>query len=165
MELEQKLLAGVPSQPPSPREAIQVPALSAAMPANFREVQLNIDMLPLRAGQMSTLTGVFFAPNSARLLPVSEIELQRLADAMAKHPNLGVEIIAHTHSGLCHSQALALTEARAQAAAAFLTGRGIDPGRIATRGAGKLEPAVEMETEDTLRQNQRLCVKWFNLLQ
>lgn len=157
MEAERRAGAG----PLMTEPATVVPTIPPAV--NFRELTLTLNGRPLQPGEPALLASVFFQPNSAALLPVSGIELDRLAETMRHYPNLGLEIVAHTHGQMSHLSAQSLTSERANTIASALADRGIAASRLITRGAGKLETIADSTTEAGRRQNQRIEIRWITL--
>jgi outer membrane protein OmpA-like peptidoglycan-associated protein len=51
-----------------------------------------------------------------------------------------------------------LSDRRAQSAASFLTGEGVDPSRISTAGRGEVEPIATNDTDGGRQLNRRVEV-------
>ena len=149
--LEQELRAAVQAQMALERAAGLLARRSAVTPpppasgrlSSFREIRINPILVPLEAGRRILLEAVFFEADRAVLLPESNPELQRLAQALRQNPQLAAEINVHTHNHLTHLKAEELTQARAQAIADRLTTFGTDPARLFPIGRGKVRSLRE----------------------
>ncbi len=122
----------------------------------YGQVERNILMVPIRAGEIIPLPGVTFAPNSNELQTSSFAELRRVALLLQDHPSLRMEIAGHTNDRCDQSFCQELSEKRARAVQAFLIGQGADPARIIAVGYGKEVPVKENSTEEGRAANQRV---------
>ncbi len=124
----------------------------------IRTAQLNIEMHPIQDQARVQLDNIIFESNSTQLLPVSRIELTRLAGLLAQNPSLQAEIEVHTNGVCSHSFAEEITQARAAAVAEFLISKGIAEDRIRSSGLGKRVPVTDNESISGRRENQRVEV-------
>lgn len=122
------------------------------------EVIIPIKLVPLKKGDYMELEHVKFVDNSAILTPASEPELMALTTLMS-NPRCKIKLFGHTHSRAdCDITSLGnslqffsldpannytrrgsakeLSHQRAETVKAYLVSKGIDPGRISTKGYG-----------------------------
>jgi len=71
------------------------------------------------------------------------------------NPSLTIEIVGHADERGSDEYNLALGNRRAVAAKQYLTGRGIEAGRISTRSAGEEQPVDQGHSEDAWAKNRR----------
>lgn len=111
----------------------------------------------LLPGSRRILSGVNFAPGSARVPQAARAALDSLAVALAAQPNVVIEIAAHSDGTAAES--LHLTQLRADAVRAYLVSKGIALQRITAKGYGFGEP-VTRETGAAARvRNRRVEVR------
>ena len=102
---------------------------------------------------------VLFESGSATLLPVSGQELDLLVSVLATNPGLRVTIAGHTDDVGEEDDNQRLSEARAAAVAAYLTGQGIAADRIETVGYGESRPVADNATPEGRAENRRTTFK------
>jgi peptidoglycan-associated lipoprotein len=71
------------------------------------------------------------------------------------NPGLTIEVVGHADERGSDEYNLALGNRRAVSVRQYLTGRGIDAGRISTRSAGEEQPADPGHNEDAWAKNRR----------
>lgn len=108
-----------------------------------------------------TLT-THFAFNSAKLSPLDEVELDKLAEVLA-NPNLNFmtgEIEGHTDSVGKPEYNLKLSQRRADAVADYLAKKGVAMGtRMHATGMGEDHPIADNKTEDGRAENRRVVIR------
>ena len=111
-----------------------------------------------------TVREIHFAPGSADIEPSSEGTLQRLCRMFRSHPELRIEIGAHTDgSGDAHTN-LALSERRAKAVYDWLVLNCLDVNipRFTVRGYGEQRPVATNNTASGMAQNRRIEFRVLN---
>lgn len=83
---------------------------------------------------------VFFAFDSAQLLPGAQPELDRVAGILNRYPQTMIRVEGHTDTTGAADYNQRLSERRAQAVADALVQRGVNPQRVTVVGYGKSEP-------------------------
>jgi outer membrane protein OmpA-like peptidoglycan-associated protein len=103
-------------------------------------------------------TDLLFEYDSASLRPEATQALEKLGTLLTRNPAARFRIEGHTDSFGAEDYNLALSLRRAEAVKQWLTGaRGIDPGRITTRGLGKARLLVPAsESVEGQRLNRRV---------
>lgn len=98
---------------------------------------------------------VFFAYNSAVLLPEAMPIIEQYADAMRKSETMRLEVQGHTDSVGTEAYNDTLSIARANAVREAFIAKGIGGDRIRARGFGESRPTDTNGTEDGRRRNRR----------
>jgi outer membrane protein OmpA-like peptidoglycan-associated protein len=91
---------------------------------------------------------VYYDFNKATLRPESHTSLDELAEMMKAHPDMMVEIRAHTDDKGTDSYNQRLSEARAKSCVAYLISKGIDESRLQSKGYGATQPVAPNKHED-----------------
>ncbi|MCE5205164.1 MAG: OmpA family protein [Porphyromonadaceae bacterium] len=86
------------------------------------------------------LEHIFYDFDRATLRPESKRELDKLITILREHPEISIEITAHTDRKGSEDYNLNLSTKRAQAVADYLTEYGIGQNRVTAEGRGKTEP-------------------------
>jgi len=109
----------------------------------------------LTLGDTVTLRNIFFETASATLVETSLAELERLAEALQRHPTLHLEVGGHTDAVGRDEDNLLLSERRAKAVYDYLILRGVDAGRLTYRGYGESLPVADNDTPEGRAKNRR----------
>lgn len=86
------------------------------------------------------LEHIFYDFDRAVLRPESKKELDKLITILHEHPEISIELTAHTDRQGDEAYNLELSSKRAQAAAGYLMESGIEENRVTAVGRGKTEP-------------------------
>ena len=104
-------------------------------------------------GMVLTLGGdVLFQTGSATLSPGAQVELSRVAGFLNGNPDREVVVSGHTDSTGGAQLNQTLSEKRAASVGAYLSGQGVAPSRIATRGFG---PSLAIAPNDNVAGRQK----------
>ncbi len=103
-------------------------------------------------------SGLMFAFDSDVIEGNARTNLDNLAKSLSQHPNTDVMIVGHTDSIGAASYNRDLSQRRAESAAAFLGGEGVNRARIQTAGRGETEPVADNATDEGRQQNRRVEV-------
>ena len=109
----------------------------------------------LTLGDTVTLRNIHFLTGSAELYEASKAGLDRLAEALLRHPSLRLEVGGHTDAVGKDEDNLALSERRAKAVYDYLILRGISADRLTYRGYGETRPIATNDTPEGRAQNRR----------
>ncbi|MCV2891399.1 OmpA family protein [Ruegeria aquimaris] len=110
-------------------------------------------------GRMEILSrtgSIYFRSGSARLDDASLPLLENLFDIVNRCPQLRIEIGGHTDSDGSNANNQALSEKRAEAVQAFLTGKGIASDRLIAVGYGEDRPVVPNTSAANKERNRRI---------
>jgi outer membrane protein OmpA-like peptidoglycan-associated protein len=91
---------------------------------------------------------VYYDFNIATLKPESYPALDVLVDMLQQHPDIKIEISAHTDSKGKDAFNQRLSEARAKSCVAYLLSKGIDKGRLQYKGYGATKPIAPNQLPD-----------------
>lgn len=115
----------------------------------------DIPLQPLEKGAVVVLKNIFFDSKKFDLKPESIIELDKIVGLLTDNPALKIEIDGHTDNVGQPADNLALSNNRAKAVVAYLTGRSIQPQRLTYKGFGANKPIAENITEAGKALNRR----------
>lgn len=125
----------------------------------FKEVEKNLYLVPIEIGQTISLNNVFFAPNSAKMLPSSYPEIDRVTQFLKDNPQIKIEIHGHTDNGAAgtaESYLKQLSEERAKTIADAIIKRGIKPTQVRYKGFGSSKPIADNNTPEGRQKNRRV---------
>lgn len=131
---------------------------------NFRQTQEDIEMIPIREGQVLTLNNVFFDANKSTLKENSREQLLEIAEFLKSNPNIYVEIGGHTNGLPEDDFCLQLSDARAKNVAEFIIQQGVESSRVTYKGYGKSFPIADNATLEGRKKNQRVELKIIKIL-
>jgi len=160
-----------PAPPPAPEQPVKVVPVAQAAPAAPPPpppppppclppaAGQPIDLDGCKAGDTIVLRGVTFDFNKARLTPNAKTILNQVADALVARKDIDVEIDGYTDSVGSDSYNLKLSQRRADSVKQYLIGRGIDAGRMTTKGYGETKPIASNKTDEGREMNRRVELK------
>jgi OmpA-OmpF porin, OOP family len=102
---------------------------------------------------------IFFATGSAKLLPKSFKPLNDVVKIMGEDASLKLDIDGHTDSQGKPDKNQTLSENRAAAVKAYLTGKGVEESRMTATGHGQDEPVADNKTAAGRAKNRRVELK------
>jgi outer membrane protein OmpA-like peptidoglycan-associated protein len=108
--------------------------------------------------QVTFASGLLYDFDSDAVKPDARANLQSLAQSLDKYPGSDLLILGHTDSVGTDDYNKRLSVRRADAAAEYLVGQGVDRSRIATGGLGEEEPVAPNATADGRNRNRRVEV-------
>ena len=104
-------------------------------------------------------SGVTFAYDRYDIQPQFQQTLDQVAQTLATYNQTYIDVLGHTDSTGSDAYNQGLSERRAQSVASYLTSRGVQPARIATRGYGESAPIATNATEEGRAANRRVEIK------
>jgi outer membrane protein OmpA-like peptidoglycan-associated protein len=113
----------------------------------------------VRKGENITLDmpgNVTFAFDSAELNSQVKPVLDKVAGTLREYNKTVIEVAGHTDSTGSDAYNQKLSERRASSVATYLSGQGVEAGRMVTAGAGEGYPVASNDTEEGRSQNRRV---------
>ena len=104
----------------------------------------------------TVMVHLYFAKNSAEILPKSEGELITLVNLMNNNPTMQIRIDGHTDESGTEDSNKKLSLQRAQAVVNFLAMFDVDPTRMTYNGFGSSKPLAKNDTEEGRKLNRRV---------
>lgn len=95
-----------------------------------------------------TMQEIYYDLNEFELMPASHPALDKLVTLLKDHPNMEIEISAHTDNTGSAAYNKQLSEKRALNCVAYLTGKGIDKSRLQYKGYGATKPVAPNTNPD-----------------
>jgi outer membrane protein OmpA-like peptidoglycan-associated protein len=102
--------------------------------------------------------GITFATGQATITPTSNQVLSDVLAVLTANADWKLRIEGHTDNVGDKAANLKLSNARAAAVAAWLTGKGIDAARLSVAGLGDTQPVADNATEDGRARNRRVVL-------
>jgi outer membrane protein OmpA-like peptidoglycan-associated protein len=102
--------------------------------------------------------GIYFDTGKWKVKPESYPVIEQFTSYMKDHPDLKVIIEGHTDNTGNDASNLTLSDKRAQSIKAEFVKRGIDPGRMETKGYGEAKPVADNATAEGRTQNRRVTI-------
>ncbi len=125
----------------------------------YREIERNIELVPLQPGRVVELRELFFQANSDSILPASRGELERLFQMLKDNPGIRIEIGGHTNDLCSEAYCRELSRKRAKRVAEFLYARGVNRFQVRWIGYGSKKPIADNATDEGRSRNQRVEFK------
>ncbi len=110
-----------------------------------------------RSGKLDVY-GITFATGQAAITPASDAVLNDVLAVLSANPDWQLRIEGHTDNVGDQAANLKLSNARAAAVAAWLTGKGVDATRLTIAGLGDTQPVGENTTEEGRARNRRVVL-------
>lgn len=102
---------------------------------------------------------VTFAVDSSTISPEFRATLDKVATTLNQYEKTYIDVLGHTDSTGSDAYNQALSERRANSVAGYLTGRGVNQARIATKGYGESQPKASNLDEAGRAINRRVEIR------
>ena len=122
----------------------------------FDPLTLDIYLEPVRSGRSVVLNNLFFDTNKYDLKPQSRTELNRLIEFLRQYRDVQIEVSGYTDNVGTPEANLQLSERRALSVVEYLSGHGISPVRLRSKGYGDRRPLALNDTEAHRQLNRRI---------
>lgn len=139
------------------QKAVLVTSMTQEMQADASSMAADI----VKSGSVAVY-GITFETGKATLQAGSDQVLGEVATLLQEHDDWRFEVQGHTDNVGAKGTNLALSEQRAQAVVAWLTGKGIAAGRLVAKGYGDVRPVADNATDDGRAKNRRVELKKLN---
>ncbi len=120
---------------------------------------LNIQLVPVKKGEVFIVKNLFFATNKTRILSRSEEALNDLYMYLARNPQVRIKIVGHTDSVGKDEANQKLSDGRANEVMKDLIERGISADRLQAEGRGETQPIDTNDTEEGRQNNRRVEIE------
>lgn len=120
---------------------------------------LNIQLVPIKKGEVFIVKNLFFATNKTRILSRSEEALNDLYMYLARNPQVRIKIIGHTDSVGKDEANQKLSDGRANEVMKDLIERGISADRLQAEGRGETQPIDTNDTDEGRQNNRRVEIE------
>jgi outer membrane protein OmpA-like peptidoglycan-associated protein len=104
-------------------------------------------------------SGITFAYDRYDIQPQFQATLDQVAQTLTAYNQTYIDVLGHTDSTGSDAYNQGLSERRAQSVAGYLTQRGVQPARIATRGYGESAPIADNAIDAGRASNRRVEIK------
>lgn len=102
---------------------------------------------------------VTFAVDSANIDPSFRNTLDQVANTLTQYEKTYVDVLGHTDSTGSDAYNQGLSERRASSVAGYLSSRGVQQARLATRGYGESQPKASNADESGRSANRRVEIR------
>ena len=100
-----------------------------------------------------------FGVNQSDIQPQFQATLDQVASTLTQYEKTFVDVLGHTDSTGSDEYNQSLSERRASAVANYISGRGVQSARLATRGYGESQPKASNVTEEGRAENRRVEIR------
>ena len=105
------------------------------------------------------IQGIEFDFGKATIRKSSNKTLDAAVKVMQDYPSIRIEISGHTDNVGKRERNAELSQQRADSVREYIVGKGVEAGRIHTRGAGMDEPTADNKTAAGRQKNRRIEFK------
>ena len=120
---------------------------------------IDVQLTPIKKGEVFIVKNLFFATNKTRILKTSEEALNDLYMYLARNPQVRIKVIGHTDDVGKDEANQLLSEGRANEVMKDLIERGIAPERLEAEGRGESQPIDTNKTEEGRQNNRRVEIE------
>lgn len=120
---------------------------------------MNVQLTPVKKGEVFIVKNLFFATNKTRILSSSEEALNALYMYLARNQEVNIRIVGHTDSVGKDEANQKLSDGRANAVMKDLIERGINPERMQAEGRGETQPIDTNDTDEGRQNNRRVEIE------
>jgi outer membrane protein OmpA-like peptidoglycan-associated protein len=104
-------------------------------------------------------SGITFGVDSSTVQPAFQTTLDKVASTLTQYEKTYVDVMGHTDSTGSDTYNQALSERRASSVAGYLTSRGVQSARLATKGYGESQPKASNLDEAGRAANRRVEIR------
>lgn len=115
-----------------------------------------VDVHGCELKSVTSLQGVTFENNSAKLTPDSSSALDDVAATLKKNTDISAEVAGYTDSSGSRAYNINLSNRRAQAVRQYLIDKGIAASRLTAKGYGPDNPVADNSTKAGRAKNRRV---------
>ncbi|TAE46576.1 MAG: OmpA family protein [Bacteroidetes bacterium] len=126
-------------------------------------VEVNIQLEPIRIGSSLILKNIYFETGKWNLLPASNAELERVVAFMKLNPRVAIQVSGHTDNTGDKNEKMQLSINRANSVRDYLVKRGVAAGRLKVKGYGMYRPIAPNTTPEGRQKNRRVEFEVINM--
>ncbi len=104
-------------------------------------------------------SGITFGVDSSTVQPAFQATLDKVATTLTQYEKTYVDVMGHTDSTGSDAYNQSLSERRASSVAGYLTSRGVQSARLATKGYGESQPKAGNLDEAGRAANRRVEIR------
>ena len=104
-------------------------------------------------------SSITFDVDSSTVQPAFQTTLSQVAQTLTQYEKTYVDVLGHTDSTGSDGYNQTLSERRASSVAGYLTSRGVQSARLATRGYGESQPKASNLDESGRAANRRVEIR------
>ncbi len=116
---------------------------------------IDIPLSKIKIGETVVLNNIFFERASYKLLPESNVELNKILTFLNQNSKIKIEIGGHTDNEGTAEYNIDLSQNRAKAVVEFLTQHKVPVGRLSFKGYGYSKPIATNDTKEGRARNRR----------
>ncbi|MFN8416884.1 MAG: OmpA family protein [Cytophagaceae bacterium] len=132
-------------------EHIEIPS-----DADFKEIQVNLKLVPIEKGQKVVMQNVFFYQSTSKLIESSYPELDNIVEILKANPKLKIELAGHTDGVGDPDKNYQLSLDRVNVVKAYLISKGVSPSQLTVVAYGGTKPIANNSTEENRKKNRRV---------
>jgi outer membrane protein OmpA-like peptidoglycan-associated protein len=152
------------------RAEYRVKVSSPGFVNEYRDVNLNLDsalfqtkwdfsLVPIHLNEVLPFSHLLFEVGSARVLPQSFSELDRLAEILGENPGIRIRLEGHTDNQGKGRKSMRLAKRRIASIREYLIGKGINGARIKMKAFGGQKPLSQSDAPEAHRANRRVEIR------
>ena len=130
--------------------------LEKNLAAEIKSGQARVEKLQNDVVRITMTSQTAFDTNSANIKPGFHTTMDKIADVVVRYGKTSLTVVGHTDNVGSDDYNQKLSERRAHAVAQFLSGRRVDPIRLAVSGKGEMSPIASNSTESGRQANRRV---------
>lgn len=127
-----------------------------ASTATFKEMEVNLKLVPIEVGQKVVMQNVFFYQSTAKLIETSYPELDHIADVLIENPSLRLELAGHTDGIGDPEKNYQLSLERVTVVQTYLISKGVSSKQLTLKAYGGTKPIAPNTTEENKKKNRRV---------
>jgi formylglycine-generating enzyme len=131
---------------------------AAIKKASEKPVEINL-LKDLDTKGFVDIYGIYFDIGKSVVKPESFAIIDQIVKYLSENPKTRIMVEGHTDNTGSDAKNQVLSEKRAEAIKAEIVKRGIDTGRLETKGYGSSKPIADNKTTDGRTQNRRVTIK------
>lgn len=139
------------------QKAVLVKSMTQEMQADASAMAAEV----VKSGSVAVY-GINFDTGKATLQPGSDQVLGEIAKLMTGHEEWRFEVQGHTDNVGAKAANLTLSDQRARAVVAWLTGHGVASARLVAKGYGDTKPVADNTSDEGRAKNRRVELKKLN---